>query len=72
MVKSVGRKVAALWCFVWQIKKRIKSSTEERRRSREAEGGREGWRKVLKKELEIQRKSSKVNGEIAREERYKM
>ena len=66
MVKSVGRKVAALWCFVLQIKKRIKSGTEKRRRSRE------GWRKVLKKKLEIQRKSSKVNGEIAREERYKM
>ena len=51
MVKSVGRKVAALWFFVLQIKKRIKSGTEKRRRSREAEGGREGWRKVLKKKL---------------------
>ena len=41
MIKSVGRKGVALWCFGWQVEERIKSDSAERRRSREAVGGRQ-------------------------------
>ena len=48
MVKSVGRKGVTLWCFSWQVEERIKSVNKERRRSKEAAGGREAWREVSK------------------------
>ena len=46
MAKSVGGKGVTLWCFGWQVDERIKNDSEERRRSREAEGERERWRQV--------------------------
>ena len=48
MVKSVERKGVTLWCFSGQVEEQIMSNNKERRRSREAEGGRESWREVSK------------------------
>ena len=50
MVKSVERKGITLWCFSGQVEEQIMSNNEERRRSREAEGGRESWREVSKRD----------------------
>ena len=47
MVKSVGRKGVTFWCFGSPVEERSKSDNEKRR-SREAEGGREAWREVSK------------------------